>query len=175
MKLTLGKFLLSISLVYVFHWWGQSWRRGIKCDCKIDWLWVWSPLDEMKYLFIFIFPFSSLWCRGKARRRVPPLNTQSLQNSAESRERSVITLGYGIKREADITVHLTKYKTIYLELLSYSLAPFYHPYPGFKCTPVNMNKNSLYREMHAHTVSAMSVYNKPQELRRPISSKYRYD
>ena len=36
---------------------GQSWRRGIKCDCKIDWLWVRSPLEEMKYLLKFIFPF----------------------------------------------------------------------------------------------------------------------
>ena len=27
------------------------------CDCKIDWLWVRSPLKEMKYLFTFIFSF----------------------------------------------------------------------------------------------------------------------
>ena len=49
----------------------QSWRRGTKCDCKTDWLWVRSPLEEMKYLFKFIFPFHfsiyfSLWCRGAA-------------------------------------------------------------------------------------------------------------
>ena len=36
---------------------GRSWRRGPKCDCKIDWLWVRSPLEEMKYLFIFTFSF----------------------------------------------------------------------------------------------------------------------
>ena len=30
---------------------------GTKCDCKIDWLWVRSPLEEMKYLLKFIFPF----------------------------------------------------------------------------------------------------------------------
>ena len=33
--------------------WGQSWRRGT-CDCKIDWLWIRSPLEEMKYLFTFL-------------------------------------------------------------------------------------------------------------------------
>ena len=26
-------------------------------DCKTDWLWVLSPLEEMKYLLKFIFPF----------------------------------------------------------------------------------------------------------------------
>ena len=31
--------------------------RGTKCACKRDWLWVRSPLEEMKYLFKFIFPF----------------------------------------------------------------------------------------------------------------------
>ena len=36
---------------------GQSWRSDTKCDCKIDWLWVPSPLEEMKYLLKFIFPF----------------------------------------------------------------------------------------------------------------------
>ena len=30
---------------------------GTKCDCKTDWLWVRSPLGEMKYLLKFIFPF----------------------------------------------------------------------------------------------------------------------
>ena len=32
---------------------------------KRDRFWVRFPLEEIKYL---IFPFSSLWCRGKARR-----------------------------------------------------------------------------------------------------------
>ena len=70
--------------------------RGTKCDCKIDWLWVRSPLEEIKYLLtlhiLHIF-ISSLWCRGKVRRWVPPLKAQYLQNSAERVERSVLTLG----------------------------------------------------------------------------------
>ena len=33
------------------------WSRGIKCDSKTGWLWVRSPLEEMKYLLTFIFPF----------------------------------------------------------------------------------------------------------------------
>ena len=32
-------------------------RGQSKCECKIDWLWVRSPLEDMKYLFIFIFSF----------------------------------------------------------------------------------------------------------------------
>ena len=47
--------------------------------------------EEMKYLLKFIF-FSSLWCRGKARRWDLSLNTQCIQNPAESGERSVLIL-----------------------------------------------------------------------------------
>ena len=49
--------------------WGRSWRRGTKCDCKIDWLWVGSSLEEMKYfLFTFIFSFlrSGVWRQSAA-------------------------------------------------------------------------------------------------------------
>ena len=34
---------------------GQSWLRGIKCDCKRNWLWVRSPLEEIKYFLKFIY------------------------------------------------------------------------------------------------------------------------
>ena len=44
---------LSIIHMYI----GQSWRWSTKCDCKTDWLWVRSPLEDMKYLLKFIFPF----------------------------------------------------------------------------------------------------------------------
>ena len=33
---------------------GQSWRSGTKSDCKTDWLWVRSPLEEMKFIFAFL-------------------------------------------------------------------------------------------------------------------------
>ena len=46
--------------------WGRSWRSGTKCDCKTDWLWVRSPLEEMKYLLKFIFP-SGVDTRAKKR------------------------------------------------------------------------------------------------------------
>ena len=36
---------------------------------------------------IIIFNFFSLWCRGKARRWLPPLNTQSPQNMEDSGKR----------------------------------------------------------------------------------------
>ena len=36
---------------------GQSGRSGTKCDCKTGWLWVRSPLMEMKDVLKFIFSF----------------------------------------------------------------------------------------------------------------------
>ena len=42
---------------------------------------------NLYYIFI-----STLWCRDKARRWVPPINIQCLQNSAENWEWSVLTL-----------------------------------------------------------------------------------
>ena len=61
---------------------GQSWRRDTKCDCKTDWLIVGSnpPRGDKIFTSIYI-SISSLWCRGKARRCVLPLNTQRLQFS----------------------------------------------------------------------------------------------
>ena len=55
-------------------------------------LWVWSLLEEMNYYLIIIsFLFLALVRRQIA---VLPLNTQCLQNSAESEEEpSVLTLG----------------------------------------------------------------------------------
>ena len=47
------------------HGQGQSWRRGTKCN----WLQVRSPLEEIKYLAIFIFLF--LRSGVEAKRGVP--------------------------------------------------------------------------------------------------------
>ena len=33
------------------------WRSGTRRDCKTNWLWVRSPLEEVKYLLKFLFPF----------------------------------------------------------------------------------------------------------------------
>ena len=81
---TLKFYILIYVYVYVFclfviyYWfyvwnskiqsvsWGQSWRRGTKCDCKIGWLWFRSPLEEMKYLFTFLFYCSTLVSRQRA-------------------------------------------------------------------------------------------------------------
>ena len=79
--------------------------RGV--TAKPDWLWVRSPLEEMKYLLKFILPF--LRSGVEVKRGVLPLKMQCLQNSAESGERSILTLGSlcqpavcGIQREADL-------------------------------------------------------------------------
>ena len=66
----------------------MSWHRGTKCNSKRDWLWIQSLLEKIKYSYKCIF--SSLWCRGKEWRWIPPLNTQCQQNSAKSGERYVL-------------------------------------------------------------------------------------
>ena len=45
-------------------------RSGTKCDWLWVWVWLWVrfPLEEIKYLFKFIFPF--LRSGGKAKREV---------------------------------------------------------------------------------------------------------
>ena len=60
------------------------------CDCKRYWLWVRSPLEEIKYLFKSILPH----LRSHVQAGVECLATQqaSKQNSTESDERSVLTL-----------------------------------------------------------------------------------
>ena len=50
-----GKFLIATQFLCYFNCTGQ-WRRT-KCDCKRDWMWVRSPLEEINYLFKFIFLF----------------------------------------------------------------------------------------------------------------------
>ena len=63
-------------------------------DCKTDWLWVRSPLEEIKYLLKFIFPV--LRSGVEVKRDVEFCHfiiTQCLQNSTENGERSVLTLG----------------------------------------------------------------------------------
>ena len=63
-------------------------------DCKIDWLWVRSPLEEVKYLFKFIFPF--LRSGVETKRGVEfchSTRNASRIRGEESEERSVLTLG----------------------------------------------------------------------------------
>ena len=77
----------------------------VSTGCGFDCVW----LEEMKYLFKFIFPFLAL-VSGQSEALRSPLNMQRLQNSEESVERSVLTLGSfaypvvsGIQREANFT------------------------------------------------------------------------
>ena len=51
------------------------------------------PTGNKIFICVYISVFL-LWCRGKGRHWVLPLNTQCLQSSAKSGERSVLTLGY---------------------------------------------------------------------------------
>ena len=60
--------------------------------CALRKVWL-HFVREMKYLYKIYISITSLWLRGKVRRRVSPLNTKCLQNFAESRERSVLTPG----------------------------------------------------------------------------------
>ena len=82
-------------------------------------MWVRFPLEEMKYLLKFIFPF----LLGQARRWFLPLNTQCLQNSAESGERSVTKFPLpkaavcGIQCEADNKKIILNYKKLLSDLI----------------------------------------------------------
>ena len=65
-------YLLNLFIYFILYninkyFWGQSRRRGTKCDCEIDWLWVRFPLEEMKYLCII---FSFLRSAVEAKRGV---------------------------------------------------------------------------------------------------------
>ena len=74
--------MLIFNLIYLQH--ALCEIEAIRgAGAQIDRLWVQSPLEEMKYLFEFIFPF--LRSEVEAKRGV--------ENSAESGERSVLTLG----------------------------------------------------------------------------------
>ena len=60
-----------MSLIYFlmrlkYFIWYQFWRRGTKCDCKIDWLWVRSPLEEMNIYLNVYFHFFALLSRQSA-------------------------------------------------------------------------------------------------------------
>ena len=55
---------------YLIVIWGQLWRSGTDCDCKS----IGCRYDPHLRRWNI-----SLWCRGKARRWVLPLNTQCLQ------------------------------------------------------------------------------------------------
>ena len=63
----------------------QSWRRGTKCDCKIDWFWILSPLEEMKYLFKFIIPF--LRSGVEAKRGVEFRHSTAIRNGERIRRK----------------------------------------------------------------------------------------
>ena len=52
------------------------------CDCKREWLWVRSPLEEIKYLFEFMFLF--VRSGVEAKRVVEPRHSICFQNSAEN-------------------------------------------------------------------------------------------
>ena len=56
-KMSLRLFLGNITFKSNKNCLRPMWRRGTKCDCKTVWLWVRSPLEEVKYLLKFIFPF----------------------------------------------------------------------------------------------------------------------
>ena len=53
-------FCIQFNIIIFFYLlidFGASRGAGAKSDCKTDWLWVRTPLEEMRYLFKFIFPF----------------------------------------------------------------------------------------------------------------------
>ena len=72
---------------------------GTMCDCKTNWLLVRSPLEEMKYLLKFIFPF--LHSGVEYKRGV---------EFCQSGERSVLTLGSQVPSAYPAMGHCVKIK-----------------------------------------------------------------
>ena len=79
-----GNVLMNSILFYFDSYIGQSWRRGTKCYCKIDWLWVQSPFEEMKYLFKFIFPFLRSGVEGGVESRHSARNASKIWRKVEN-------------------------------------------------------------------------------------------
>ena len=48
---------IAVKYNIIFSFRGQSWLWDTKCACKSCWLWFRSLLQEMRYLFKFIFSF----------------------------------------------------------------------------------------------------------------------
>ena len=65
--------------------------QGHKGVTKTRGLWIRSPLEGMNYYFL-MFLFIRSGSKAKARRWVPPLNTQFSKYSAESGQWSVLSL-----------------------------------------------------------------------------------
>ena len=91
----LGTILTSLelySLLIYFLWFDSLITYHIlcpvKCDCKIDWLWVRSPLEEVKYLFTFIFSFISPSVMAK--------HSVELRHSTRNATRIRLKVGNGV-------------------------------------------------------------------------------
>ena len=68
--------------------------EATRCACKGDWLWVRSPVEVMKYLFKFIFPFL---CFGVEAKRCVEFRYSTYNLTLSSAYPAVC----GIQREAD--------------------------------------------------------------------------
>ena len=72
---------------------GRSWRSGTRCDCKTNWLWVRSSLEDMKYLPKFIFPFRRSGVQVKRGVEFCHSTRNASRIWQEVRNGSVLTLG----------------------------------------------------------------------------------
>ena len=114
--------------VYLSPVWGQSWRRDIKCDCKIDWLWVRSTLEEMKYLFTFLFSFlcCSVEAKGGVEIRHSTRNASGKWETECFKTRFPLpTLLCAGQREADLIFFLLKYSPLSAEFWRNCLLSFF--------------------------------------------------
>ena len=106
---------------------GQSWRRGTKCDYKIDWLWVRSPLEEIKYLFTFIFSFhrSGVETKCGVQFRHSTRNTSKTRRQVENgvsyshQVPSASSAVCGIQREALLQMYYIALPIAFICLLYY--------------------------------------------------------
>ena len=106
------------------------WRRSTKCDYKRDWLWVQSPLEEVKYLFKFMFPFhrSGIEAKGGELRHskaIPPEFGGKFPTFGGKFSTDYHTLGSFCQREAVLMIYFNNYSNAFqsekIEILNNSI------------------------------------------------------
>ena len=106
-------------LLQIILWIFFSNYMSTKCDCKTEWLWVRSLLEEMKYLFNFLFSF---FRHGVEAKRSVEF-CQSARNASRIRQK----VGNGLNTKfhlsiplfAGYSVKLITYSDAYIPIVMY--------------------------------------------------------
>ena len=110
-KKTHNKISYSTHKLYIYVYcigiWGQSWRRGTKCACKRDWLWVLHSRKCFFYLHLYFHFFALVSTQSAAlssftQHAMPLEFGRKLEMVCLNTRFSLPTLAGGIQPEADL-------------------------------------------------------------------------